>query len=134
MNWFRLYPPDALPKDPTPDARRRLVRRVHERAQNRGGRVCVVRVSQSNKRTELVKAVLVYCAGRLVEGDIQALLDLGLEDADLNELAAVRLVDLAQADRFVGCLRVDVTLDVPAFRAMLRHAEASCAPRSASAR
>ncbi len=79
----------------------------------------VVRVSQSN---ELVKAVLVYCAGRLAEGDIQPLLDLGLDDTDLKELATLKLVDLAQANRFKGCLRVEVKLDVPAFRTMLRHA------------
>lgn len=31
-------------------------------------------------------------------------------------------MDLAQADRFSGCVRVEVELDIPAFRTMLRHA------------
>jgi len=75
-------------------------------------------VSQSN---ELVKSVLLYCADRLAQGDIQSLLDLGLKDSDLRELAALKLVDLAQGDRFNGCLCVEVKLDVAAFRAMLHH-------------
>ena len=88
------------------------------------GRVCIVRVSQSN---ELVKAVLLYCADRLAQGDIQSLLDLGLKDSDLRELAALKLVDLAQGDRFNGCFCVEVKLDVAAFRAMLHHTRAMLA-------